>query len=381
MSLRFGATEMKPGSEPDISIILPCRNEVKFIDACLDSVLNQRVDGYSLEVIVADGMSEDGTRKKLATWEERDARVKVVDNNARIIPAGLNLALAEARGAIVVRLDAHSTYPADYVQNCVNALSKSGADNVGGRVITFPRGTHEGALLVQAVSTHPFGVGGARYRTGALEGLADTVPFGCFRRDLIAKIGAFDERLVRHEDYEFNARIRASGGKIWLDPKIKVEYYNQSDVPGLLRQANLAGRWNVFAWYLAPYSFRARHVIPGVFLLFLVLGGAFALASASWAIVFAAILAVYSTLAVMAAVEQAQRVKRLGLAWKLPFVFFAYHVSYGAGLVSGLFKVLTGRAPVDRMDLPWAGAPATRLRPSAPILRSPRVGDDMPTVR
>lgn len=245
---------------PDVSIILPCRNEAAFIDACLASVLAQEIHGLTFELIVVDGMSEDGTRQKIEAWRERDARVRLVENPGRIVPTGLNVALAIARAPIVVRMDAHCTYPPDYVQSCVEALNRSGADNVGGVVITLPRGRSEGAILVQAVSTHRFGMGGAKFRSGAPEGPADTVPYGCFQRQLFEQIGFFDERLERHQDYEFNARIRASGRQVWLDPQIQINYYNQGTVGGLLKQAYGNGRWNTFAWNVAPYEIGRAHV-------------------------------------------------------------------------------------------------------------------------
>lgn len=350
--------------DPDVSIILPCRNEAEFIDSCLDSVLKQDLTGISLEVVVADGMSDDGTREKLARWEAGDERIRVVDNPGRIVPTGLNAALEVVRAPIVIRMDAHSIYPPQYVRNCMDALNRSGADNVGGLVITLPRGHHDGALMVQAVSTHPFGVGGARFRTGSPEGPADTVPFGCFRRDLFARVGLFDERLVRHQDYEFNARIRASGGRIWLDPKITLDYYNQGSVAGLLRQAFKAGRWNVFAWHLAPYSFRPRHGIPGAFLLFLVVGILLASVSRFFAISFAAVMALYLLLAIASSVGQAFKLGRPRLALKLPVVFFAYHVWYGAGLMKGALEVALGRTPYKSDALPWPDAPSARLKPS-----------------
>jgi len=310
-------------------------------------------------VIVADGMSEDGTRRKLAEWRARDSRMQVLDNVRRIAPAGLNAALKVARGSIIVRMDAHSIYPANYVQNCVNTLRRTKADNVGGVVKTMPRNEADGALIVQAVSSHWFGVGGSKYRLEPMEGPADTVPFGCFPRGLFDRIGYFDERLVRHQDYEFNARIRKCGGQVWLDPKIQLQYFNQESVRGLLQQAYLAGRWNIFAWNLAPYAFNVRHVVPGIFLMFLVAGMIAAMMSGTTATLYFAIFALYLALAVIAAVGQARKLARPRLAVKLPFAFFAYHVTYGMGLWSGLVAVVTGRVPYKVNALPWEGAPRT----------------------
>jgi glycosyltransferase involved in cell wall biosynthesis len=185
---------------PLVSVVVICRNEEGFIRACLESVLSWECPGYRLEILVVDGCSTDRTRQIVQQLAARDTRVRLLDNAEGIKPAGLNIGLRAARGEWIVRLDAHSTYPPDYLAVCMETAGRTGADNVGGVCVTQPRGNSVQARLVQALTTHRFGVGDAGFRTGAAEGTADTVPYGCYRRQVFDKIGYFDERLIHSQD-------------------------------------------------------------------------------------------------------------------------------------------------------------------------------------
>ena len=166
-----------------VSVIIPCYRERDFIGGCLDSVLAFELPPYvTIEVLVADGMSSDGTRDIVAAVAARDPRVRLLDNPGRTAPAALNLAIAQAHGDYILRLDAHSVYPPDYLRKCLETARRTGADNVGGLFLTEARGAGYAAAMVQALTTHWFGVGNAGYRTGVAEGPADTVPYGCFKR-------------------------------------------------------------------------------------------------------------------------------------------------------------------------------------------------------
>lgn len=348
---------------PDVTVILPCRNEERFIGPCLDSLFRQELGGRELEVLVVDGMSSDGTRRIVEERAAADPRVKLVDNPRHIVPTGMNLALRHASAPVIARMDVHCVYPPDYLAGCLAALAASGADNVGGLVRTLPRGGGRQALTVAAMSSHPFGVGDSGFRTGAAAGYVDTVPFGCYPLATFERFGVFDERLVRNQDYEFNARLRAGGGRIWLDPAIVAEYYNQATLAGLLRQAFTTGRWNVFTWYLAPYAVSPRHAVPGMFVAALLLGTGLAAAVPAIAVLFAATAGLYVLLALLAAAQQSARYRAPLLLATLPPSFLAYHVSYGLGSLMGVVALALGRLPFDRGSPPWAGAPAWRLRP------------------
>lgn len=324
-----------------------CRNEERTIESCLDSLVNQDCSTASIEVLVADGMSEDRTRQIVQDYGRRSPVVRLIDNPGKTAPCAFNVGIKAARGSLIIIMGAHTTYPSDYVRLCVETSERTGADLVGGTMVTLTSGEGFAGRLVQALTTHRFGVGGAEFRLGAKEGPADTVPYGCYRREVFDEVGLFDERLVRNQDYEFSRRILAAGGKIWCNPAIQTKYYGQATLGGLFKQAFGTGKWNPWTWFVASYAFAARHAVPGLFVLgmFLVLSLWF-LVPKGW-IAVAAILVPYFALALLASVQQARRFGFV-LAIPLPFLFFTYHSAYGLGTLWGAVRLLVGATPVQR---------------------------------
>jgi glycosyltransferase involved in cell wall biosynthesis len=346
-----------------VSVIIPTRNEAHFINRCLRSIFSSDFMPAGTEVIIVDGMSEDGTRQILADWERRQPALRVLDNPQRIVPTAMNIGVRAARGQWIIRMDAHSEYPADYLNRCLATSRLTGMDNIGGSVVTMPGSDSAQGRLVQALTTHPFGVGNSGFRVGARAGNADTVPFGCYRRDVFERIGLYDERLVRNQDYELNARLRMAGGSIWHDPGIHVRYYNQGTLNGLLRQALVTGQWNPWMWYVAPYSFAWRHAAPAAFVSGL-LGSVLLLLVTpllGW-LTLGAALVPYFAAGVVASFQQSRRYGRWMFAC-LPILFFVYHIAYGLGEVWGVCLLSVRRAPVQRISEPWRGAGAYRAWP------------------
>lgn len=349
-------------SPVSVSIIIPCRDERAYVERCLASVLAfEGVPGGS-ELIVVDGGSTDGTREILAAWQARHPELRVLDNPERIVPTAMNLGIAAARGRLILRLDMHAEYPPDYMRRCWETSARTGADNVGGVVITLSKDDSAQGRLVQALTTHRFGVGNSGFRVGATEGPADTVPYGCFRRVVFERAGRYDERLVRNQDYELNRRILAAGGTIWCDPQIQVRYFNQATLRGLLRQAVFTGQWNPWMWYVAPYSFAPRHAVPAAFALGVGGAAGLALFGRPGRALLALALVPYFMLAAAASWQQARRYG-LWMLPALPLLFFLYHLAYGIGVLRGAFALLLGRAPVQRRPEPWPGAGARRIDP------------------
>jgi glycosyltransferase involved in cell wall biosynthesis len=333
-----------------ISIIIPCRNEERFIEGCLDSVLSFTLPpSVDIEVFIVDGLSEDRTVDLVRAVAARDDRVKLLSNPGRIQSSALNLALREATGEWVMRLDAHSFYPPDYLKLCLETAERTGADNVGGWFITHAGDDSYQASLVQAMTTHRFGVGNSGFRVGEGEGPADTVPYGFFRRDLFDRIGGFDERLLRAQDYEFNRRIIASGGRVWLNPEIRVLYHNQPRLVAFYRkQFEKEAPYNVYMWYIAPYAFTPRHGITGVFAAGVIAGAGVALRHRRLRVVYTGALACYAVLATVSAVQQAVRYRDPRHAFCLPWCFGGFHLSHGLGVLAGVARLATGTAPVRR---------------------------------
>jgi glycosyltransferase involved in cell wall biosynthesis len=294
-------------------------------------------------------MSTDGTREIIETVASGDSRIQLVDNPKRIQSEALNLGISLAHGEYVMRLDAHSFYPTDYLALCLETAVRTGADNTGGIVTTMRRGDGYQAALVQALITHKFGVGNSGFRTDATEGPADTVPYGFFKREIFSKVGAFDLRLLRAQDYEMNRRIINSGGKIWRNPKIDIEYYPQPDFASFIRkQFVYEAPYNAYMWYVAPYSFALRHAITAIFALGVIGGLVLSPFSSVIRTAFILVMALYFLLAILSAVQQAVRYREPRHVLFLPLSFFAYHFLHGLGVIGGLIRLAAGSAPVQR---------------------------------
>lgn len=345
-----------------VTVVIPSYQEERFITACLESVRGFALpSGIAIEVLVVDGGSADGTRDLVQAMVARDARIRLLHNPGRIQSSGMNIGIAASRGEYILRLDAHSTYPENYLAECLETLRRTDSDNVGGVAVTRAGGTGYQASLTQALTTHRFGVG-ASFRTGISEGRADTVPYGFFRRDVFDRFGLFDERLARAQDYEFNRRIVAQGGKVWLNPRIVVQYNQQPTLGRFLRkQFVLDAPFNAYMWYLAPYAFTPRHAVTAVFALGIVLGLPLALLWSPFAVALAGALGLYAALALVASVQQAMHYRHARHVLFLPFCFLAYHVAHGVGVLKGLARVLFSAAPVQREEARWS-----TMLPAAP---------------
>jgi len=347
-----------------VSIIIPCRNEEKYIEKCLKSVLDFTIAAdMVIEVLVVDGFSEDATVKIVKRIANIDQRIKLLTNPGKIQAIALNIAIKEAKGFWILRLDAHSKYPKDYLKLCYETAVKTEADNVGGLFITQPGDNTYQAQLVQALTTHPFGVGNAGFRIGMPAGETDTVPYGFYKKDIFEKIGLLDERLVRAQDYEFNRRLIKSGGKIWQNPNIHVFYYNQPTLWKFLKkQLKFEAPYNAYMWYLAPYSFAYRHAITGFFTIGIISGIILSPYFSIIKMIFFSVAAFYTMLALISSLQQASRYKQVKHMLYLPFSFFLYHFLHGLGILKGLGLLLFRKAPVQKIKEPWKGYGSYRIK-------------------
>lgn len=322
------------------TVVVPCRNEAHTIRRCLDSIAANDYPADQYEVVVSDGMSDDGTREVLRDWACGRDNVRIIDNPACTTPAALNRAIRAARGDVIIRVDAHSTVEPDYLRRCVEALERTGADNVGGIMMAHP--AHDGpwARAIVAALGHRFGVGNSTFRVHTREPQwVDTVFGGCYRRDLFDRVGFFNERLLRGQDMEFNRRLTAAGGRILLIPEIVSHYYARTDLASFCRH-----NWGNGVWAILPFIYSEvmpvswRHLVPMVFVAALVSA---AVAAAVWPPalwLLAAILAAYAAAAVAAAVQIALRARDPRLALQMPVVFLLLHGLYGGGSIWGAAK-------------------------------------------
>jgi succinoglycan biosynthesis protein ExoA len=325
-----------------VSIVVACRNESKHIREFVDSLLTQDLEGMDWELIIADGMSVDGTREFAREFASGNPRIKIIENPSRIVSTGLNAAIRSARGEIILRMDAHSEYVRDYVKKCVATLVNTGAQNVGGPARTKAEGAS--ARAIQAAYHSRFSTGGARFHDHSYTGYVDTVPYGCWRKETLLQLGLFDEQLVRNQDDELNLRLTRSGGKIWQSSEIVSWYHPRATLSSLFRQYFQYGFWKVCVIRKHQIPGSWRHLIPGAFVLgnFLLLIAALSMAvsgrssAAHWALSrFAILLLSYASACLIASYFSARR-----FGWQLfpylPLTFAVFHFSYGLGFLSGL---------------------------------------------
>ena len=330
---------------PFVSIIIPCRNEEKFIAKCLDSIIANNYPKDRLEILVIDGMSEDGTRKIVGRYTQQYPFIGLLDNPKKITPAALNIGIKHAKGDIIVRMDAHSTYEKDYISKCVKYLNEYKADNVGGIWIINPRNNTFIAKAITLALSHLFGVGGAYYKIGRSKEprWVDTVPFGCYRKEIFERIGLFDEELPRSEDIDFNLRLRKAGGKILLVPEIVIYYYTRSTLKSFCKHYFENG---VLTTYFLKYGKRAfswRHLIPCAFVSSLIGSAALSVFSQIFLWLFLFILGSYSLANIYFSGRIAIREKNFRYLFVMPLIFATLHIGYGLGSLYGLLKVIMSK--------------------------------------
>jgi len=323
---------------PFVSVIVPARNEERYIERCLYSLAAQDYPRARFEVLVVDGRSDDETTRIVTRFaHESTLDLRLLDNPRRLPAAAMNLALDHARGDVIVRLDAHAYAAPDFLSRSISALDAGGADCAGG-VIASEGDTWFGRAAALAMSSR-FGVGGAAFRTGAEPGAVDTVAFGAYRRDVFSRVGRFAEDLPHGEDDEFNYRLLDAGGLILLDPRIRSHYTVRGDLRALWRQYFAYGRAKPEVLRRHPAQLRARQLAPPA-----LVGAVVAAALPGRPTRRAALrvlVAAYGAAVVAASVVAARRRPRALPA--LPVAFACLHVAYGCGFYAGLADVLRRR--------------------------------------
>jgi len=308
-----------------ISIIIPCRNEEKFIAKCLESITSQDYPKEKLEVLVIDGMSEDKTREIINKFKIKNLKFKIqlIDNPKKYTPLGLNIGIKNARGGIIIRMDAHAIYSKDYILKCVKYLKEYNADNVGGVIKTRPAKNTITARAIALSLSNPFGAA-SDFRIGSREiKEVDTVFGGCYKREVFEKIGFFNENLIRSQDIEFNLRLKRAGGKILLAPDIISYYYPKGNLKDFFISNFRDGVWAIYPLKFVKIPFKLRHYLPLIFILTLPLN-----------------ILSYILLSLFFSVQVALREKDFRYLSLMPIVFACRHIGYGIGSIFGLIKLL-----------------------------------------
>jgi len=326
---------------PLVSIIIPCRNEKKFIARCLESVLENDYSKDKIEIFIVDGMSIDGTREIIKDYIQKYHFIKLIDNHKYIASSALNIGVRESKGIIIVRMDAHATYDKSYISKCVSYLEKYSADNVGGVISIIPRkNTFIGRGIAKAMSSI-LGTGGAKYKTGSKKfEEVDTVPFGCFRRNVFNRIGFFNENLKRSQDMDFNLRLRKVGGKIYLFSDVVSYYYVRSSLKDFFVHNFEDGIWAIYPLKFTKTFFKLRHYAPLVFVFGLIITFFMGIFSKLFYYFFLFEIFAYALIILCAAIKVSVDEKDGTYLFSLPVALATRHFAYGLGSIFGIIKLL-----------------------------------------
>ncbi|MBI4250707.1 glycosyltransferase family 2 protein [Candidatus Uhrbacteria bacterium] len=327
---------------PIVSIIIPCRNEERFIAACLDSLVAQTYPKAQMEIIVIDGASTDGTTEIVKQYLEKNAlTIRLLYNEKRYKPFALNSGIREARGSIVMIADAHASYTKNYLDRCIQLMREYDAQVVGGVRQAAASVSTAQARAVANIFSHPLGVGNATYQLGAKKPQwVDAVFGGCYRKEVFDEVGLFNENLVRSQDMEMFTRLRRAGKKILLAPDIQCTYYPKATVKEFFRHNIADGIWAIYPLKFVRIPLRLRHYIPFAFIVTLGALGIAGIFSPLVGTIFWSVCILYAMIVIFVSLELAGEKRDLALFPFLVAAFMARHFGYGVGSVIGLGKLL-----------------------------------------
>ena len=325
---------------PFISIIIPCRNEVNYISKVVDNIISQDYPGNLLEAIFVDGQSDDGTRDVIIANQKVHQNIILIENEQGTVSPALNLGIQKSKGDYIVRMDAHSVYPKNYISTLVAKAIEYSADNIGCVVETIPSNGTLMARSIAAALSSPFGVGNSLFRIGiSAPQEVDTVPFGCFKREVFSKVGFFDTELVRNQDDEFNARLKLNGFRIILIPFLSVKYYSRDTIPKTIKMYYQYGLFKPLVNKKLGKPATGRQFFPPCLVLYLF--------SIPFSLFFATLLVfipliVYFLILIYGMVHQVMKDKGFKTyQLLLPLVFASIHISYGVGYLAGFWAIKT----------------------------------------
>jgi cellulose synthase/poly-beta-1,6-N-acetylglucosamine synthase-like glycosyltransferase len=333
---------------PFISIVVPLLNDERYVERLIRSLLEQDYPHDRYEVLIADGGSTDRTLEVLRGLDVAD-RIRVLPNPRRTAPAALNVAIAAARGEIITRVDAHSYVAPDYLTCITRVMEETGEAVVGGPV-RMDADTPFRRALVEALYSR-VGVGSVPYRTLRQRAYVESLQTGSFRREVLEKVGPFDESLAVVEDLDMNTRILEAGYRLLLDPSIRFWYFPRPDLRALWKQIHMVGRVKARILRKHPRILKLKYLLPSA----LVGSITLSLVLVAWGVAtgnglaagaFGLFLAAYVLGIVAFAVT---RIPRLGLgAARLLGILPVLHLGYGLGFLAGAVEVATRRAPASR---------------------------------
>lgn len=323
-----------------ISVVLAVYNEEAIIKDAVNSLLSQETEEFDVEILVVDGMSDDGTSKILRDIEICNSyKVKHILNRAGITPVAFNLGIKAAKGNYIAIFGAHSEYASDYLKICLNEMKRTGSAGCSGKVLTKMISKNSEGDLCLNILTSPIGVSGRSFRTRGV-GFARSIPYGVFKREVFDKVGLYDERLVRNQDNDMNMRIRKAGYKLYITDKTYSYYYPKSKLKDLYKYAVKTGLWNAVSLRIGSFTLSLIHYIPFLFLVFnislLLLGVYSAFQGTNWILIlFLIIFSIYWLLTVAYTFKIKTQFMKNRIYF--PFAVYWFHLCYGFGTLKGFF--------------------------------------------
>lgn len=324
-----------------LSVICPIYNEEKYIAQCIESILQQDYPKDKLEILFVDGMSTDHTRHIIKQYTKEYPYIRIIDNPDKVVPHAMNRGIMVAKGEVIIRLDAHAVYPTNYFSKLIEGLHQYQADNVGAQCRTLPASQTVTAIAIAEALGSSFGVGNSMFRIGITEDTeADTVPFGCFKREVFEKVGLYDTELIRNQDDELNARIINHGGKIVLLAELQFDYYARDSYAKLFKMYYQYGLYKPLVNKKLGSPATLRQFIPPMFVMGLALGTILSICFPLIGLLYGAILLLYLAAGMAIGIKLAKKHQSALLALAMPFTFFILHFSYGIGYIHGIIKIL-----------------------------------------
>ena len=328
--------QAKPASFPEVSLVIPCRNEQTHIAKCLDSIFANDYPKDRMEILVVDAVSTDRTWETLAEYQRNWPQIRILDNPGKLTPIAMNIGLRQARGEVILKIDAHSTYPRDYISKCMESLTQFQADNAGGIWRILPGNETATAEAIALALAHPFASGNAYVKVGAKETRwADSTAFGCWKREVLEKIGGWNEKLAGSSDMDLNARLKDAGGRILLVPDIQINYYADSNFRSFWKHNFADGVWATYVLKFRSKAWAWRHWVPMSFLLSLLATGCLAFLSPVFGVIFTSILGCYVFANVASSIQISPRKKSIQCLPLLPLAFGIRHFAHGIGALYG----------------------------------------------
>jgi len=330
------------------TIIIPCLNEEKYITNCIESILSSTLNMKESEIILVDGGSSDKTVEIIEEYDKKESSVKLLHNPRKYTPMSMNIGIDTSKGTYIFIISAHAKYESDYFSKLLNSIESLDASCVGGVLITDVKNKTKKSNSIKEVLSNKFGVGNSDFRTGTSEiKEVDTVPFGCYKKEVFEQYGVYDERLIRNQDIELNKRIIQGGGKIYLIPDVKCTYYARENFSDLAKNNFANGKWNILTAYYTKKlnSLSLRHFVPLIFVLMLLLPALLSLFYSSF--IYISLFTLISYLSLVIIISLKLKNKHNGFAY-LVGSFFTLHFSYGLGSLSGIFSIIIKYIKGDR---------------------------------